>query len=408
MFGSRSGNSFRASGAALALAAALAGCGGGDGGGYSPSPPPPAAPPPQADQGPLYDFTALGLPGIIYGDVARQGIANGGLVAGTSWDAAGNTRAFFYNGRTNIDLGDFGGGGARAFSVNRCGQVTGWALGADGIPHAFYYYNGSLRDLGSLGGGESYGIAISPCGKVAGWSATAAGQWHAFYHDGAAMRDLGTFGGSSSFALAVNGVGQVAGYAFGPGDAWHHAFLYDARTGAPIQDLGSLGVSSLATDLNDAGQVTGYSRDANGELCAFRYADGRMREILPPGARGSEAHAINAAGAIVGYAYYSGGRRVAFLDDGTTLRELGTLGGSNFSDAVAINGSGLAVGSSINPAANAEHAAAWGPGYGLVDLNTRVKDLPQDVVLVAALAVADDGAIVVRTNGGLGLLRPRK
>jgi probable HAF family extracellular repeat protein len=222
------------------------------------------------------------------------------------------------------------------------------------------------------------------------------------------MRDLGTFGGSSSFALAVNAVGQVAGYAYGPDDAWYHAFLYDARSGAPIQDLGSLGVSSLATDINDAGQVTGYSRDANGELCAFRYADGRMREVLPAGAQGSEAHAINAAGAIVGYAYYADGRRVAFLDDGTNLRELGTLGGSRFSDAVAINGSGLAVGSSINPAANAEHAAAWGPGYGLVDLNERVKDLPQDVVLVAALAVADDGAIVVRTNVGLGLLRPRK
>jgi probable HAF family extracellular repeat protein len=407
MFGSRSEKIFRASGAVLALAAALAACGGG-GGGYSPAPPPPAAPPPQADHGPLYDFTALGLPGIIYGDVQRQGIANGGLVAGTSWDAAGKARAFFYNGTTNIDLGNFGGDGARAFSVNRCGQVTGWGLAADGVPHAFYFYNGSLRDLGTLGGADAYGNAISTCGKVAGWAATAAGQWHAFYHDGASMSDLGTFGGSSSFALAVNNVGQVAGYAYGPGDAWYHAFLYDARTGAPIQDLGKPDVNSLATDINDAGQVAGFSRDANGELCAFRYADGRMQELLPPGAQGSEARAINAAGWVVGYVYYADGRRVAFLHDGTSLRELGALGGSRFSDAVAINGAGLAVGSSINPAVNAEHAAAWGVGYGLVDLNERVKDLPKDVVLVAALAVADDGAIVVRTNAGLGLLRPRK
>ena len=59
-------------------------------------------------------------------------------------------------------------------------------------------------------------------------------------------------------------------------------------------------------------------------------------------------------------------------------------------------------------AAGAEHAVAWGPDYGIVDLNERVKDLPVGTMLTMALAVADDGAIVVRTNGGLGLLRPRK
>lgn len=394
--------------AAFALASMLAACGGGGGGGGHPGPRPPADPPPHADRGPLYDYTPLGLPGIVYGDVVRQGIANGGLVAGTSWDAAGNTRAFFYNGKTNIDLGSFGGNGARAFSVSRCGHVAGWASTADGLPHAFLY-DGSLHDLGTLDGADSYGNAINTCGKVAGWAATAGGQWHAFYHDGAAMRDLGTFGGSSSFSLAVNNVGQVAGYAYGPGDAWYHAFLYDARTGAPIQDLGTLSQSSLAQDINDAGQVVGYSRDAGGDLRAFRFDGGTMHDLgLPADAQGAEARAINAGGWTVGYVYYRDARQIAFLHDGTTLRELGTLGGSRFSDAVAINKAGLVVGSSVDPASSSQHATAWTEAYGLVDLNERVKDLPHGVVLVASLAVADDGAIVVRTNGGLGLLRPRK
>lgn len=393
---------------AFVLAALLAACGGGGGGHPVAQPAPPAAPAPPADAGPLYDYSPLGLPGIIYGDVARQGIANGGLVAGTSWDAVGNTRAFFYNGKTNIDLGSFGGSGSRAFSVNRCGQVAGWATTKAGVPHAFFY-DGTLRDLGTLGGADSYGNAISTCGKVVGWAANGAGQWHAFYHDGKAMRDLGTFGGTSSSALAVNSVGQVAGYAYGPGNAWYHAFLYDARSGAPIQDLGSLSQDSLAQDINDAGQVVGYSRDAGGDLRAFRFDAGTLHDLgLPPGALGSAARAINASGWAAGYVYYPDGRQVAFLHDGTTLRELGSLGGTRFSDAVAINAAGLVVGSSIDPATHAEHATAWGVGYGLVDLNARVKDLPKDVVLVAALALADDGAIVVRTNGGLGLLRPRK
>lgn len=251
----------------------------------------------------------------------------------------------------------------RGFSINRCGQVAGWALTAAEVPHAFFY-DGTVHDLGTLGGVDSYGYAITTCGRVAGWAATATGETHAFYRDSAGMRDPGTSGGTGSYAQAINSLGQVVGYAYGPGNAWFHAFLYDARTGAPIRDLGTPGENSLAQD-------------------------------------------INASGRVVGYVYFPDNSRVAFLHDGTTLRSLGSLGGSRFSDAVAINTGGLVVGSSLAPA-DGEHAVAWGVTYGLVDLNERAKDVPQGVVLVAALAVADDGAIVVRTNAGLGLLRPRK
>ena len=394
---------------AFALAALLSACGGSGGGGHhSPTPLPPADPPPAAERGPLYNFTPLGLPGSTRGEVVRQGIANGGLVAGSSWDAAGNVRAFYYNGKTNIDLGSFGGNASQAFSVSRCGDVAGWGAAKDGVAHAFFY-NGSLHDLGTLGGADSYGNVINTCGKVAGWAATAAGQWHAFYHDGTAMRDLGTFGGTRSFAMAVNNVGQVAGYAYGPGDAWYHAFIYDARTGLPLQDLGSLSQSSVALDINDTGQVVGYSRAASGHLRAFRFEAGKMHDLgLPTGALATEARAINAAGWAVGTVSYPDARQTAFVHDGTTLRELGTLNGGRWSDAVAINASGLAIGSSFDPVSIAQHATAWGVAYGIVDLNTRVTDLPKGLVLVAALAVADDGAIVVRTNQGLGLLRLRK
>lgn len=396
----------RASTAALALAALLAACGGGGGGGH-PAPPPP--PPPPVELGPLYDFTPIGLPGSTFGQVSPQGIANGGLVAGTSSDAAGIPRAFFYNGKANIDLGDFGGDGARAFAVNRCGQVAGWGLTTSGIPHAFFY-DGTLHDLGTLGGSESWGTAISTCGKVAGWSLTGAGQQHAFYHDGKTMRDLGTFGGTRSAANDVNSLGQVVGYAFGPGDAWFHAFLYDARTGAPLQDLGAPGLNSEAVDINEGGQVAINARNpGGGGLRVFRYDAGASHELgLLPGSEGAVARAINAAGHVVGYAYYPDGRQVGFRHDGTTMLDLGTLDGGRFAEAAAINAGGLAVGYSTTAAGGSERAVAWGRGYGPVDLNTRVKNLPARIVLLTALAVADDGAIAVRTTAGLGLLRPRK
>lgn len=396
--------------ASFALASLLSACGGGGNGpDRQPAPPvvsPPPPPPPVA-RGPLYDFTPIGLPGMVNGAVVRQGIANGGLVAGTSW-VGSEARAFLFDGKKNIDLGTLGGGSARAFSVNRCGQVAGWAYTASGIPHAFLY-NGTLHDLGTLGGADSYGNAISTCGKVAGWAGSTGGPWHAFYHDGTTMRDLGTFGGTTSAAEALNSVGQVVGYAFYPDNATYHAFLYDARTGAPLLDIGPPERSSRAVDINEAGQVAIWSRDASSVLRAYRYAGGTLLDLgLPPGARHTEATAINAAGHVVGSVGYPDGRTVAFLHDGNTLHELGTLGGGRFSNAVAVNAAGLVVGSSFDPNLVAERAIAWTSSYGMVDLNDRVKDLPKDVELIAALAVADDGAIAVRTNQGLGLLRPRK
>lgn len=393
-----------ASFAALSL---LAACGGG-GDGHTPKPPTPPSPP--VNQGPLYEFTEIGLPGATFGSVLRQGIANGGLVAGTSVDASGISRAFLYNGKTNIDLGSFGGPNSRAFAVNRCGQVAGWGQTPSGIPHAFFY-DGTLRDIGTLGGAESWGLAISTCGKVAGWATTPSGAQHAFYYDGRTMRDLGTFGGLISQAFDLNSLGQVVGTSTIAGNAVLHAFLYDARTGAPIQDLNPPGRSSQAIDINEAGQVAISTRDPEVDslLRAFRYSGGVLQDLgVLPDAQGSEPHAINDAGHVVGYSYYPDGRQVAFVHDGTAMRSLGTLNGGRFSDANAINASGLIVGQAVNGATGPEHAVAWGPDYGLVDLNTRVKDLPAGIVLLEAEAVADDGAIVVRTNTGLGLLRPRK
>ena len=394
--------------ASFALASLLSACGGGGNGpDRQPAPPvvSPPPPPPPVQRGPLYDFTPIGLPGMSLGAVVRQGIANGGLVAGTAW-VGSEARAFLFDGEKSIDLGTLGGGSARAFSVNRCGQVAGWAYTASGIPHAFLY-NGSMRDLGTLGGADSYGNVISTCGKVAGWAGTSGGQGHAFYHDGKTMRDLGTFGGNASSATAINSLGQVVGNAY-LADSTYHAFLYDARTGAPILDIGPPGWRSTAVDINEAGQVAISAVGAT-TLRAYRYAGGTLLDLgLPPGARDTEATAINAAGHVVGTVTYPDDRKVAFLHDGNTLHELGTLGGGRISQAVAVNASGLVVGSSVDPTAVGQRAFAWSSSYGMVNLNERVKDLPKDVTLLAALAVADDGAIVVRTTEGLGLLRPRK
>jgi probable HAF family extracellular repeat protein len=87
------------------------------------------------------------------------------------------------------------------------------------------------------------------------------------------------------------------------------------------------------------------------------------------------------------------------------MMSIGSLPGGNFSIAEAINGNGLVVGAAAT--ATDEHAVSWTRRDGIVDLNDRLHAPPAGLVLVRALAVADDGYIVVRTNQGLALLKPR-
>lgn len=128
-----------------------------------------------------------------------------------------------------------------------------------------------VTDLGSLGGPSSIGgpnstaIDINEAGQVVGWSHTSIGRNHAFLYDEDAtpkMMDLGTLGGPSSATLDsaafdINDAGQVVGYSNISEDDVH-AFLYDASATPKMTDLGTLGgLSSGAQDVNDAGQIVG-------------------------------------------------------------------------------------------------------------------------------------------------------
>ena len=389
----------RASASAAALALTLTACGGGhhhgNPGGPGPGP---------VSNGPTYDVIPIGLPGATSGEVTRRGIANGGVVAGTSRGADGVGHAFLYYGSKTIGLGTLGGDFSQALAVNACGHVTGWAATKAGSVHAFLY-DGTMHDLGTLGGSDSEGTVITHCGQITGWAATAAGQTHAFLYDGKKLNDLGSLGGNS-FGNGLNNLGVVVGYSFGPHNAWFHAFLYDSRTGGPLVDLGSPGGNSVAVDINDAGQVTGWFRIGEGPTGAFLYELGKIRDIGTLGGAGAEAFQINGAGLVIGTSAIADGSNRGFVYDGTTMTSIGSLPGGNFSIAEAINASGLVVGAAAT--ATEEHAVSWTRKDGLVDLNDRLYAPPAGLVLVRALAVADDGYIVVRTNQGLALLKPRK
>jgi|GEM_PF-583917 len=105
-----------------------------------------------------------------------------------------------------------------------------------------------------------------------------------------------------------------------------------------VVDLGTLGgTQSVATGINDRGQVVGWSLDADVRTQAFLWQNGNMTGLgFFPGGTSSVANAINNNGEITGYSYVSATNYHAFLYVTNSLVDLGTLGGPN-SKGLAIN-----------------------------------------------------------------------
>lgn len=267
----------------------------------------------------------------------------------------GTASALSYN---IVGLGTFGVE-SYGYGINDSGQVTGYSRMISGDQHAFLYDGSSMRDLGALDGSHSMGYGINNSGQVVG-SYYAGFSPRALFYDGSSMQDIGTLGGSYSTGLGINDFGQIVGWAYTTGGT-QHAFLYDGNS---MQDLGTLGgSSSVAYGINNSGQVTGYSSGR-----AFFYEGSTMHDL---GLGEGSGYGINDSGQVTGY-YSIDGVQHAFLHDGASTQDLGTLGG-NSSFGYGINNFGLIVGESYTTGDSAVHAFLH-EGTSMIDLNSFLGD----------------------------------
>ena len=199
------------------------------------------------------------------------------------------------------------------------------------------------------------------------------------------MQSLGTLAAPyniMSVAKGINDNGQVVGAAYNNTSGYgSEAFLFSGS----MQAVGTLPTqpASVATAVNNIGQVVGYGDTGGAAPHAFLYSGGSMQNL---GA--GQATAINNLGQVVGQELIGDSYHAFLSSGGGTMQDLNSLlssSGSGWTLAVAtgINDSGQICGYGIGPSGQTE-----------AFLLTRIS--PLDVQWTGAAEVGARGATGMR------------
>lgn len=343
-----------------------------------------AAPPAGSGIFPVYRIINLGTLG---GNASGASALNAhGQVVGWSKTNTGVRHAFLHSNGVMTDLGTLPGGSeSTATGINDRGQVVGYGgineYGDQFVERsqAFIWDNAIIRSLGALycpctfnvRYGTSVAQDINNGGIASGWSETVRGTrvYHALRWDNR------------------NGLQDIGG---GPGN-WSISRAY------AISNNGSV-VGDYA---RDAGMMSAYNRTA------VRWRGDNMVELGElDGHTSSTARDINEAGQIVGWSWTDTGADTelvrAVMWDGNDVHDLGVLPGDTASRAEGINRTGEVVGWSGTPDKTMSRAFIWVNGR-MLDLNEVLLDR-KGWILTEANAINDAGQIA---GTGLYAGRPR-
>jgi probable HAF family extracellular repeat protein len=283
----------------------------------------------------------------------------------------------------------------------------------EGDNHGLLVSAGALVDLHDLDndanvrfGDGSRAVAVNASNLIVGWSynATSVGgdvfQRPVAWQNGQ-IHDLGVFphattGYADVEATNVNTSGQIVGFALCDCSFPTVAWTIQGKTVTNLPTLG--GAEAEAWGINDAGQIVGAADIATAGIThAALWQSGTVRDLgALPGGQFSEAVSINASGVAVGFSTLAetesgvkldfGDRHAVVFHDGVLTDLTPDLPFNNDAFATGINVHGLIVG------ARAGRAFVWQNGVG-TDLNTLIP-ANAGITLTSANGINDAGQIV--------------
>ena len=258
-------------------------------------------------------------------------VAGYGRTAGTDPTAANPFHAGLWSptasGYAVTDLGTLGGTNSYGNWVSSNGQVAGNNDTASGSSHGFRYANGKMNDLAPLSTGTTSGAnSVNRSGVAVGFSTNTSdptGTYVATYWDQAgAIHEIPYVGaGHYSTAISVYDNGMILGSVDETADdLTANGFTYDVNTGA-MTDLGYLSPefpNASPSAMNASGVIVGQSGNVDlTDYRAFVYLNGQMVDlntlVNAPGWTLEFATNINDAGQITGEGTDPNGYEHAFV-----------------------------------------------------------------------------------------------
>ncbi len=266
-----------------------------------------------------------------------------------------------------------------------------------------------VLDLGGLGGSTSRGTAINDVGEILGEASSATSALDASFAlnnqtaSGSFFAESnGTEHALPGAGVALNSHGEVVGTQSATdacGATLRSAFVWSVRLGARTLPPLPGDLESVATAINGAGVVVGYSADASSTPHAVVWIKGQPQALGTPD--GSTPIAINKQGQVLGLlaGKTKGTTYNFFLWTAATGYQPApslTRAGDQLSLAIALNERGQILGTSSD-AKFVAHAVLWDANAGLLDIGQVAADTTS-----TALSLNDRGDVLAVSSAASG------
>jgi hypothetical protein len=271
-------------------------------------------------------------PGI---DAFAYGINNAGQISGTLM-ATGATAGFGYTGGNFTTINDpaAGAGNTTVQGINDRDQLVGWytlnVAGLGQVTSGFVDKGGSftaIDDPSAPANTQAFGI--NDTGEIVGAYGDATGT-HGFVDNGGTFTTIDdpSSAVNRTWAYGINDAGEIVGV-YQDGGGSFHGFLDVGGTFTNIDDPLTSGAGDWAYGINSAGDIVGAYEDASGLIDAYLEIGGVYTTLDEPfSSLTTVATGINDAGQITGYlgASAAGGLQSFLATPASATPEPSTLG----------------------------------------------------------------------------------